>query len=186
MSSKRNDFDIKPITRELDRRMKQIPRKMGVIALDHFDKSFKNQGFTDSSLQPWRKTQSGKTNTFGRRPSQSILIKSGRLRRGTRRATVNSRFVRIVNDVPYAEVHNEGFKGTVKVPAHTRDVKTFSYNIKTRSRNKKPVGKREVPVRLHTRKMNMPRRRFMGKSRMMNADIEKMIIKEVNGAFKRF
>lgn len=166
--------------------MRSIPAKMGRIAIDHFDKSFRNQGFTDTTLQPWKRTKSGKSNLFGSVTRRAILVQSGRLRRGTRRAAITGRMVRIVNDVPYAEAHNEGVKGNVKVSQHTREVKTFSYNYKSGSRNKGPSGKKKVTVRSHIRKMNLPRRKFMGKSRMMNREIEKMIIKEVNSAFKPF
>ena len=184
--SRHNDFNITPVVRSIDRKMKTIPRKMGRIALEHFDNSFRNQGFTDTTLQTWKKTKSGKTNTFGRKPHHAILIGTGRLRRGNRMAAITDRMVRIVNDVPYAQAHNEGVHETVRVSTHTREVSTFSYNIRTRSRNKKPVGKREVIVQAHNRRMNLPRRRFMGTSRMMNKEIEQMIVREVNQAFKHF
>ena len=183
MARKRNEFDIKPVKRRLEKSMRSIPAKMGRIAIDHFDKSFRNQGFTDTTLQPWKRTKSGKRNSFGSVTRRAILIQSGRLRRGTRRAAITGRMVRIVNDVPYAEAHNEGVRANVKVSQHTREVKTFSYNYKTR---KKTSGKKKVTVSSHIRKMNLPRRKFMGKSRMMNREIEKMIIKEVNSAFKPF
>ncbi len=177
----RNKFDTKELKRKLEKQLALIPKQMGLIALEHFDKSFQNQGFTDTTLQPWRKTKSGKRNTFGKSGRHAgILIGTGRLRRGTRRAAVTNKMVRIVNNTEYAAAHNDGFKGSVSVSAHTREVKSFTYNIKTRKRSTKPRGKTEMSIGEHTRNMKMPRRRFMGKSRALNAEIRKMIYKQIN------
>lgn len=171
---KRNNFDISFTKKALEKKLRVIPRKMGMLALDHFDKSFRNQGFTDTTLQPWKKTKSGKANRFGR-PSQGILIGRGRLRRGTRMAAVTYNSVIIENAVEYGVVHNDGFKGTVRVPEHTRK-QTFRYKYG----NKKRTETRTVTVSAHTRKMNMPRRRFMGNSRMLTQTIRQMIVREIN------
>jgi phage gpG-like protein len=183
--AKKNDVNLKPFILNLEKTLKTIPPKIGMLAFDHFDKSFANQGFTDTTLQPWKKTKSGKQNYFGSPTKRAILIRSGRLRRGIRRGVITARKVQIINDVPYAEAHNEGFRGIVNVSAHTRSVKTFSYNIKTHKRSKRPTGKSEVKVKAHRRNMNMPRRRFMGASAAMERDIKMMIVREVNQAINQ-
>ena len=60
--------------------------------------------------------------------------------------------------VDYAQVHNEGFKGIVPVPAHTRKTK-----------------RKDVPVKAHTRKTNIPKREFMGDSEELNEQIHARI-----------
>ena len=60
--------------------------------------------------------------------------------------------------IDYAQVHNEGFKGIVPVPAHTRKTK-----------------RKDVPVKAHTRKTNIPKREFMGDSEELNEQIHARI-----------
>lgn len=66
--------------------------------------------------------------------------------------------------VPYARAHNEGFSGSVVVRSHER------------------VSKKGKPyvVKQHTRKMLVPRRRFMGESH----ELETLIKKDVEQLFK--
>ena len=80
----------------------------------------------------------------------TMLVRSGKLQGSVRVARVTPKKVVIAagnSKVPYAQVHNEGFTGSVVVKAHTRKLKK--------------QGKK-VEVRSHTRKMNIPQRQFMG------------------------
>ena len=84
----------------------------------------------------------------------TMLVRSGKLQGSVRVARVTPQKVVIAagnSKVPYAQVHNEGFTGSVVVKAHTR-------KLKKRGKKKK----RTVEVRSHTRKMNIPQRQFMG------------------------
>lgn len=57
--------------------------------------------------------------------------------------------------VPYARVHEEGFSGTVNVPAHTRTI-TQAFG--------RQIAPREVQVQAHTRQMFIPARPYLGPS----------------------
>lgn len=84
------------------------------------------------------------------RKNGSLLVDSGKLLGSIRPAYVGRDKVIISagNDkVAYAKAHNEGFLGQLVIPAHTRQTKAGSLEVKT-----------------HTREANLPARPFMGKS----------------------
>lgn len=92
-----------------------------------------------------------------RRGQRALLVKSGRLRRSIRVVPRYMAFS-LSSDVPYAQVHNEGYSGMVGVPAHTRKQRVFQKG-KHRKLTKHKV---EVNVKGHQRKMVIPKRQFMG------------------------
>jgi hypothetical protein len=70
--------------------------------------------------------------------------------------------------MPYAKVHNEGFKGEVTVKSHTRNryskakVGTGKFTQKGKERKKTVTFKSgETTVKSHTRKVNIPQRQFI-------------------------
>lgn len=85
--------------------LEKIVDAMGVIAANHFTTSFRNQGFTDESLQSWQPRKRTERSRMGNR---AILVKSGRLRRSIRSKRFGFLSVKILTDVPYASVHNNG------------------------------------------------------------------------------
>lgn len=148
----------------------QWPTKAGGIALKFIDSNFSAQGWQGNTLVPWHRTQSGKRNVFGSRPAgKGILQNKGRLR-ASFRLTPRTEAFRIYSISKYAKVHNDGFKGTVAVPEHTRKIKQvgsiggFQYgansSVKTRKALKPKKVTTTVKVKAHTKKMNIPRRQF--------------------------
>lgn len=83
---------------------------------------------------------------FGRKwlPSKNGLIKTGALRRSIQHR-VEGDGVRFTSGVAYAVAHNEGMHTTQTIRSHIRR-----------------VGGRRVTVRRHTRRVNLPERRFVG------------------------
>lgn len=55
-------------------------------------------------------------------------------------------------NVPYASVHEFGFKGTQRVPSHSRNI-SKAYGRK--------IDPRQVTVRQHSRRMNIPARPYL-------------------------
>lgn len=106
----------------------------GVLAVNHFTNSFREQGFTDEGFSPWKRRRNKdskrgrqfkkvsvydedtyETHTFKRKltevrsvKNRAILVKSGRLRRSLRSRRLGNLAVKILTDVPYARVHNNG------------------------------------------------------------------------------
>lgn len=78
------------------------------LAKNHFTNSFREQGFTDESKQAW---QPRKRADRGRsKGNRAILVKSVRLRRSLRTRRISSLAGKILTDVPYARVHNDGLR----------------------------------------------------------------------------
>lgn len=170
------------------------------IALKHFDDSFANQGFTDKIYIPWKARKDERRVTFlgGRqkigakaKEGRSILVGTGRLRRGTK-AIISGQSIIITNNVPYAQVHNRGFKGVVSVKAHTREryIKTYvkgAYRGTAIKQKKQMVEilTSTTEVGAYTRRMNVPKRTFAAPSAEMVRDISAMAMKELKKAIKR-
>lgn len=92
----------------------------------------------------------------------SLLIDSGELVNSIRPAIVTPQRVVVSagnSKVDYAQVHNEGFKGTVTVPAHVRKTKKWG----------------DVKVKEHNRQVNIPQREFAGDSNELNEQIHARI-----------
>lgn len=92
----------------------------------------------------------------------SLLVDSGALLNSIRPTLISTHRVVISagNDkVDYAQVNNEGFTGSVAVPAHTRKTKKWG----------------DVQVKAHTRQANIPQREFLGDSKELNEQIYKRI-----------
>ncbi len=152
-----------------------LPKKAGVIAVNFFKERFRENAWLDTSKEKWeprkRKTKS----------KRGTLIKSGRLKRSIRVTKTTSDSVTIGTDAPYAQIHNEGGKidQTVNVSSH---------NVKVHSRKRK--GRTEFvkahTVKAHSRKVSfiMPKRQFMGKSTVLNKQIEEMLINEIENCLK--
>lgn len=83
--------------------LNKIVDAAGVLAVNHFTKSFANQGFTDESISRWQPRKRAE-----RGKNRAVLVKSGRLRRSLRSKRFGSLAVKIMTDVPYASVHNNG------------------------------------------------------------------------------
>lgn len=127
---------------------KNIIRDMRVELSDEFDKNFERKAFfTDK----WEKRAD--PNAKG-----SLLVVTGTLRRSIK-AEERPNGVRFSSTVPYAQIHNEGGKGTKNVRAHTRrSKKGRSYTVKT-----------------HTRRFTMPQRQFVGDGKHTQEIIKKVI-----------
>ncbi len=120
-------------------------------ATEYYKSAFKKKAFDGN---PWTPAKVPKT-------TGSLLIDSGALVNSIRPAVITPQRVVISagnEKVDYAQVHNEGFKGIVPVPAHTRKTK-----------------RKDVPVKAHTRKTNIPKREFMGDSEELNEQIHARI-----------
>jgi phage gpG-like protein len=174
----------------LQKVLKSLPRKVGAQAVVFFKSRFREQAWADNATEPWKKRKPGAKRNTGR----AILIASGRLRRSIRVIASTPSSVTIGTDVPYARAHNEGFRGTVQVPEHTRNryrkVKygTGIFSIKTRRERQRTVKEvvegGEIKVKAHPKRMNLPRRQFMGNSAVLNNQIKRIIMAEINKALK--
>ena len=110
-------------------------------ATEYYKESFKRKAFDGNPSAPARVPPG----------NGSLLIDSGALLNSIRSAYVWRDKVTISagnEKVGYAEAHNEGYTGPVKVNAHVRRTKKWG----------------AVNVREHTKRANIPQRQFMGES----------------------
>lgn len=111
---------------------------------------------------------------------QVLKVKDGRLSRsiGDKVVTSDTQVQGIVSSagpVEYAAAHEYGFKGSVDVKAHLREIKkAFG----------RPIPPKEVEVRAHARMMNLPERSFLRSAlrEFVEAGVPK---EEIDAALKR-
>jgi phage gpG-like protein len=115
---------------KLEKNIKDAVTIMGNDALNHFKKSFENQGFTDDDLVKWKPRK--RTRVRGRDDTtRAILVKTGNLRRSLKRVAAGKLAIRISSNVPYAVFHNDG---TTRLPK--RQFVGHSKKLITHLRNK--------------------------------------------------
>jgi phage gpG-like protein len=166
--------------------MRALPVFVANEAKNFFQDRFKTQDWIDYNAEPWRRRKPSARRNKGR----AILTDTGRLKRSIRVIIADWGMVKVGTDVPYAGVHNDGFRGTVNVPEHSRvasrKVGTRALKLQGRQTRER-IGGRRVKikgaghqVKSHNRRMNMPRRRFIGNSHYLNMRIDRLIINQLN------
>ncbi len=161
------DGKIYKISRALD----ALPNRLAARAVLFSKNRFRQENWVDTSVEPWKKRNSipGESKKRARR---GILRDTGRLMRSIRKIYVSRQMIIIGTDVPYAQVHNEGFKGTVNVP---------SFKRKRPDRSNK---KGDITVKAHTKQLDITKRQFMGESQALLNRLEKMVLKDITNAIK--
>ena len=104
----------------------RLPRKVGVIAVNHFKQNFRDGGWLDAGLHPWKKTK--------RQQQKGTDAKYGPLtsRRNHLMSSIQSKpgvgEVSIENPVPYASIHNDGGNITTH-PTVSPKMKRFAWHM---------------------------------------------------------
>lgn len=84
---------------------------MGVMAINHYKKSFINGGFTDEGFVAWQKRKREDRGRYAKNAgSRAVLVKTGKLKRSLVAKKFGRYAVRITSNVNYANVHNEGLR----------------------------------------------------------------------------
>lgn len=120
-------------------------------SVEYFQDTFRHKAFDGN---PWAPPRVPKR-------SGSLLVQSGALLNSIRPVLVSPERIVIAagnEKVDYAQVHNEGFTGTVTVPAHIRHTR-----------------RGDQTVRQHTRNVNIPQRQFIGNARELENDLQERI-----------
>lgn len=160
--------------RKVEASLKRFPRLAASEAQNFFLDSFKHQAWFGETTEVWKPRKSRSKKNAGR----ALLVQKGRLRRSIRIKKADWNSVVVGSDVPYAAVHNEGFRGRFSRTA-TRKVKvrgSYSKLGDERKRRQKML----IAGVTHEVKQNIPRRRFMGNSPWLNKRIERVFINELS------
>lgn len=129
------------LAKKIAQAMDALPRMVAEEAVEYSRTRFSEKAFNGV---PWKPVSPRYHPRRG-----TLMVRSGKLLNSVRVARVTPRKVVIAagnSKVPYAQVHNEGFSGSVVVKAHSRRIK----------------GGKTVRVKNHNRQMRIPRRQFMG------------------------
>lgn len=153
------------IRKNYNKLWKSLPQAVSVIAQTEFKENFRRQGYrTDSgSVEKWQARQHGRGKNDSKR---ALLIKTGRLRRSLKTAH-SSNMAKVLSNVPYAQIHNEGGKLKGKKRVLSSSVKSG----KTRWRK----GSAQA---------TMPKRTFMITTKPLMNDIEKYLFDQIDKIFK--
>ncbi|MBQ3658020.1 MAG: phage virion morphogenesis protein [Bacteroidales bacterium] len=154
--------ELKGIELAFAKAFRELPEQIGMLAVNFAKQRFVEQNWLYTSPQPWKERKRNRRGGEARQKG-AVLVDSGRLKRSIRIISTTPLSVTIGTDVPYAQIHNDGFSGVQSVKAHTRKGKN---------------------VRAHRRKMKMPKRKFIGNSAALMLEIEKFIIEQINGVLK--
>lgn len=155
-----------------------FPTKAGDVSLRFINGNFRAGGFQGATFSKWKKSKG------------TTLVKTGALRSANYYTTQQGQ-VTIKNNMPYAKVHNEGFKGTINIKAHSRNTYTKSkvgtgkFTKKGKERTQTLTSKSgERQVKAHSRKVNIPQRQFMptnnNDSPILNNAIQREVAKDLN------
>lgn len=146
----------------------KLPARAATEAVNFSKERFRAQNWVDNTTQPWRKRKviKGESN---RRAGRAVLTDTGRLKRSIRKVRVTKTSATIGTDVPYAQAHNDGYRGRVtqRVGAHTRSTRKGTINVKAHTRIKN---------------INLPRRRFIGVSAQLDKQLQRMMTLEIRRA----
>ncbi len=158
---------------------KKLLRRLKARLHSEFKKNFRRQAFFDKPWQPRSVPEKGKP--------RAILIKHDHLRKSIE-SRVKGDSIVFTSNVPYASVHNEGFKGTQSVKAHSRIIKAHTRHITARSslKTRKMTKAYNQQVREHTqnvgafsRNIEIPQRQFIGDHPKVRSIIKETIDEEL-------
>lgn len=149
------NLPINVLEKKFKRAMVYIPGAVGNEVVNFALDNFKRQSFAGA---PWPNRK--QATTWGKKQrTGALLVKSGRLRRSIEIKSLSNSWVKVGSDVPYATIHNNGFRGNVQ-----QTVRSF-----TRQNGQ--------DVKQHTRtiKQNIPARPFLKESPYLQKKIERQI-----------
>jgi phage gpG-like protein len=102
-------FKLREKIEKVEAMKRTLPIVLANQARTFFVDSWDRQGFNDVGLMPWPPRKEETSETEGK----AILVASGALRRAVRNSIRDVSFdkIRLVVDLPYAAIHNEGGAG---------------------------------------------------------------------------
>lgn len=189
-----NNPSISDIVRALDREVRRelndrLPRRVGVIAVNHFNQNFRDAGWRDNGLHPWKETRRQREGT-GADASRTPLISSAPHLSRSIQAEPSPGQVRITNPVQYAAIHNYG--GTINThPTVTKKMRKFAWAKFYKLAGVKKGGKipKDLPdealkwralALTQKAKLNItadiPQRQFIGDSAELRDKVDKAIL----------
>lgn len=184
-------MDYKRFQSQFNSWYNDLPYRVSNMAVNDILLNFQKRhgSYQNGVFVRWKKRKTIKGHKSSNR---ALLIKSGRLWRSIRPAPLAG-VARVITDVPYAQIHNEGgrIKGTFRVRAHkrtnTKRMRVKQTNVKTRrvSSRMKTVRSGKIDVKAHSRKVDtkIDQRQFMSVSPHFEKELEMTVLNELEQMF---
>ena len=165
----------------------RLPRKVGVTAVNHFKQNFRDGGWLDNGLHPWKRTRRQEGN--GKDAKYSPLTSRRNHMMRSIQASTSPGQVTIEDPVPYAAIQNDGGDITTH-PTVTERMRRYAWHMVYSLAGIKGKGKlpKELPKEAEkwkglalTRKSSItvhahiPQRQFMGDSAELRVKVNKLI-----------
>ena len=156
----------------------RLPRRVGVVAVNHFKQNFRDGGWLDNGLHPWKRTR--RQEGTGTNARHGPLLSGHRHLMNSIQAETSSGQVSIENPIPYAHVHNDG----AKIPVTKKMKKYAWFKFYSLSGFKKGQKKDNVSPEAEgwkrlalTKKtsLTIPKRQFMGDSAELRVKVHNLI-----------
>ncbi|OFX62709.1 MAG: hypothetical protein A2066_18950 [Bacteroidetes bacterium GWB2_41_8] len=169
----------------------RMPNEIAIIAVNFTKERFRDQAWLDKTREPWKERSRKRE---GKKRSQTLLVDKGRLKRSIRKVLVSPSLIIIGTDVPYAQVHNDGFKGVVRqnVKSYTRGLTKFGVtgrkSLKRSTRiefGRVRTGTTTVRAHKRTIHQNIPARPFIGQSDALERRIFMHVYYKFEEIFKK-
>ena len=195
---------IRAKQKEIDTLMRRkMPIRVGNMAKRHFQDNFRKSGFVDGGLHPWPKTKrqlAGGTSAASQH--KPLLSNRNHLFNAVRYVPGDYR-VKIVNDVPYAPIHNWGGETS---PAVTPKMRRFAWAMYYQAAGKSKKGTKgrkaaenapsgALPpeaqmwhslalTKMKRLRIKIPQRQFIGQSRELEERIRADVETQVESVLK--
>ena len=185
---------IRAKQKEIDTLMRRkMPIRVGNMAKRHFQDNFRKSGFVDGGLHPWPKTKrqlAGGTSAASQH--KPLLSNRNHLFNAVRYVPGDYR-VKIVNDVPYAPIHNWGGETS---PAVTPKMRRFAWAMYYQAAGKSKKGTKgrtaaeNAPsgalalTKKKRLRIKIPQRQFIGQSRELEERIRADVETQVESVLK--
>lgn len=176
---------------EVEKAYTRLPNEIAAITVKFSKDRFRDQAWLDKTRHPWKERSRTRP---GKKRSQTLLVDKGRLKRSIRKISANMNRIVIGTDVPYAQAHNDGFKGNVTqhVKSHTRTLTKFGVTSRRQLKRSTRiefgrVKRGETRVRAYTRTIhqNIPARPFIGQSEALEHQLLTHIQTSFEEAFNK-
>lgn len=171
--AKPSEIQVPDFRRIAEEALKDLPDKVGELAVSFFKASFDQEGFTDFSFMAWPK----RLHSY----SHPLMRKSMNLQNSIRVSEASLKRVEVSagEGLPYAELHNQG--GTVSVELTDKMRKYFwAMYYKTNELRYKYMALTKEPRMV----IKMPQRQFIGESEALNKQIDALFIEQIKQAQK--
>jgi len=165
----------------------RLPRKVGIIAVNHFKQNFRDSGWLDDGLHPWKRTKRQDSNSPDAKYGP-LTSRRDHLMRSIQASTAPGE-VTIEDPVPYAAIHNDGGDITTH-PSVTAKMRKYAWHMVYSLAGIKGKGKlpQKLPAEAEkwkglalTKKpkitihAHIPQRQFMGDSYELRIKINSLI-----------